>query len=158
MRKVAAIGAVFVAACGGSSAAPLPTGPAAFLGVWAPAGGEGGSSVSSKICGTAAPVVSPITSDLTILSGQGGTIVASTSNGCKEILTVSADSATAMSGQTCTLTSGDGGTPIVETVSSYMLIVHGSELTSAATGSLMETVSGKPETCSVSSEGMYTKQ
>jgi hypothetical protein len=150
-------------ACSASSAPPA-TGVAAFVGVWAPVGQDGGGSVSSETCGSANPVVSPLTSNLTVTADGAALVSASTADGCMVILTVTANQASALEDQMCTIYAATGGDVGVETVVSYVLTVDGNVLTSAATGT---TVVAKPKAgdagvtdtnCSISSVGMYLKQ
>ena len=149
--------------CSSSSRKPAPTGPAAFVGVWVPEGQDAGASVGSRTCGTSAPVVSPLTSNLTVTMVGTELVSASTTDGCMVILTVSGNQASALEDQMCTLYATSSSDVAVETVMTYQLDVDGNTLTSSATGT---TTDAKPKgdagvsdlNCTVSSVGEYVKQ
>jgi hypothetical protein len=163
VRCLFATAALFALGCSHSGSG-APTGAAAFVGVWMPVGGEAGTSVSSRMCGTAAPTTSPITSPLTVTAdGTQGLLFASTTDGCMVILQVTGNTATALQDQMCTLGVGDAGSADVETIDTYVLTVDGNVLTSAVTGMTADAhhaldASVKDTDCVVSAEGMYEKQ
>ncbi|HUB05713.1 MAG TPA: hypothetical protein VMB50_01865 [Myxococcales bacterium] len=136
-----AVGLMLLSACGGGGAS-------AFLGTYSNTGTDSWS-------GCAVPPASESGSaTLVVVAGPSSNQITTEQQGCNLNWTVSGDTATLISGQTCTGTTN--GTAWTLTYASGTWALSGSTLTGTATGSqVFENTSGA-ETCTLSQSGTAT--